>query len=174
MIPSGISETGWVVPQLDVAIGHWLALGYGPFFTMRLDIPDAIYRGRTVPLVLDVALARAGHVQVELIAQVNDGPSAYRDMYGPDTGGFHHIRHRPGDYERHRERLIADGGEIVMEIRFGAQRIFYADMRATLGCMVEVLDDAPILASLDALMVEASLNWNGSDPIRPVDLASLV
>lgn len=170
---SGISETGWVVPDLQAAIAHWLALGYGPFFTMRLDVPDAIYRGRTVPLVLDVALALADGVQIELIAQCNEGSSAYRDMYRPGEGGFHHIRHRPGDYDLHRRRLIESRTPIAMELAFGAQRILYADARATLGCMVEILDDAPILGALHASMLAASQNWDGSDPVRAIDLATL-
>lgn len=173
MIANEISETAWVVPDLAQAMKSWIALGYGPFFTMRLDIPDAHYRGRRLPLSLDVALAWAGGVQIELIEQRSDGPSAYRDIYGPSEGGFHHIRLKPGDYDAHRERLIASGAEIVMELVLGTQRILYADMRPTLGHMVEILDASPILDRLYAMMVEATRDWDGSEPVRAVDLAAI-
>jgi len=177
---SMIDENAWVVDDLQAAMETWLALGFGPFFVASLDMPEVSYRGARVPLSLKIAMARAGEVQIELIQQLNDGPSAYRDVYPAGRGGFHHIRRQAvneadgaSDYDALAAEFASSGIEIVMEMQFGTKRIGYADARSTLGCMVEFCDPSESIESLKRLTADAALSWDGSDPIRMLDLAEL-
>ena len=49
------------------------------------------YRGAESKLDLQVAVAQAGPVQIELIEQFCDRPSVYRDLFGTGESGFHQI-----------------------------------------------------------------------------------
>lgn len=177
---STIDENAWVVEDLEAAIGTWLKLGYGPFFVTSLDLPEVRYRDTHVPLSLKIAMARAGDVQIELIQQLNDGPSAYRDIFPAGTGGFHHIRRQPlgvtdgvSDYDALAAEFASSGIDVVMEMQFGTKRIGYADTRAALGCMLEFCDPSEAVDSFKRLTAQAALGWDGSDPIRMLDLAEL-
>lgn len=177
---SVIDENAWVVEDLEAAIGTWLKLGYGPFFVTSLDLPEVRYRDIHVPLSLKIAMARAGDVQIELIQQLNDGPSAYRDSYPAGTSGFHHIRRQPfsatdgaSDYDALAAEFARSGVDVVMEMQFGRTRIGYADTRATLGCMLEFCDPSEAVDSFKRLTAQAALGWDGSDPIRVLNLAEL-
>lgn len=177
---STIDENAWVVENLETAMATWLNIGVGPFFVTSMDLPEVQHRGAQVPLSMKVAMARAGNVQIELIEQLNDGPSAYRDVYPPGKSGFHHIRRKmtengdaTSDYDAFASDLIARGVEIVMEMQFGPYRIGYADTRSTLGCMLEFYDPSPAVDSLNRLTAAAALDWDGSNPVRMLDLATL-
>lgn len=178
--PSIIDENAWVVEDLQAAMETWLNLGFGPFFVISMDLPEVRHRTARVPLSLKIAIARAGNVHVELIQQMNDGPSAFRDVYPAGQGGFHHIRRQASTganglshYDAMAETFARNGVDVVMEMQFGAQRIGYADTRATLGCMMEFYDPSDAVDSLKRLTAAAAVDWDGSDPIRMLDLADL-
>lgn len=177
---STIDENAWVVEDLQAAIETWLKLGYGPFFVTSMDLPEVRYRDTKVPLSLKIAMARAGDVQIELIQQLNDGPSAYRDVYPAGKGGFHHIRRQAvscpdgsSDYDALAAEFAQSGIDVVMEMQFGTKRIGYADTRATLGCMLEFYDPSEAVDSFKRLTADAAVGWDGSDPIRVLNLADL-
>ena len=77
-----IIQNGWVVDDLFAAIKKWTDFyGVGPFWVSEQVVPDdVLYRGEPAHLDMKVALAQAGNVQIELIQQNSDGPSAYRDF----------------------------------------------------------------------------------------------
>ena len=88
-----VFQNAWVVPDLEAAIGRWVdQLGVGPFYVMVQDrLTEVTYRGEPSELSMRVALAQAGPVQVELIEQTSDAPSAYRDSVPAGEMGFHHL-----------------------------------------------------------------------------------
>ena len=47
-----IIQNCWIVPDLDLAMRHWIDVGYGPFLTIQLEVPNMVYRGRVEPLVV--------------------------------------------------------------------------------------------------------------------------
>ena len=79
-----IRQIGFVVRDLDAAIGHWTrSIGVGPFVAFRA-LPfasDYRYRGDPAePPVVSIAIAMSGPLQVELIQQHNDARSGYLDF----------------------------------------------------------------------------------------------
>jgi hypothetical protein len=168
-------QNAYVVDDLDAAIERWHRLwGLGPFFVRRhIVLPEVRYRGRPASLDISAAYVQAGPIQVELVSQHDSAPSAFRDMFAPGHGGFHHVAVIPEDYEG----LLADYGrqgfDVATELRTASGRgAAYVDTRGMLGHMVEVYWPS---ASLDALyrdVAAAAEQWDGRQLKIEVDPAA--
>lgn len=164
-----IVQNCWVVSDLGQAIDQWIrTAGVGPFFTLELSVPDALYRGKLSPLHFSVALAQAGPLQIELVQQHSPGPSAYRDVVPEGQSGFHHVLYMADNYQAEVDRLRGLGIVMATEACFDGGPWVCADTRAQMGCMLEIVPDRPILRYLNKLVLESSVGWDGTDPIRPV------
>ena len=163
-------QTSWIVPDIEQAARGWVAMGVGPFFVFDVDLPEAKYRGQTVPLSFTVALAQAGGTQIELICQTSTGPSAYRDVVPEGATGFHHVCRAFGAYDETYAKLRKQGIEIATEFELAGARACYADTRELLGCMLELVDESETGTKLIALVRDAANGWDGSDPIRKLAL----
>lgn len=163
-----IVQNAWVVPDLLTAIPKWVdAMGVGPFFIMEnIHADKQLYRGQPSDLIFDVALAQAGDVQIELIQQKNEIPSVYRDVVPEGESGFHHVAVIVEDYEKEVAAYRKRGYEVAMSAMYGVMPFIYFDTRKDLMSMVEVLPAFPdLLANFEHVRV-ASIDWDGSDPIR--------
>ena len=161
----------WVVTDLDDAMERWLSMGVGPFFRRDSDYPDALYRGRPEPLAFKAALAQAGPVQIELIQQTSKGPSAYRDMVPEGQTGFHHMCRIVRNVGEEIGGLRARGIEMASEFRsVGGAQVAYADTRNELGCMLELVPAEPVLINLFRDVAQAAQDWDGTDPVRMLEL----
>jgi Glyoxalase/Bleomycin resistance protein/Dioxygenase superfamily len=163
-----IVQNCWVVPDLEAAMHRWLDMGYGPFLDFEVDLPDAIYRGKKVPLKALAAMTHGGGVQIELIQQTSDGPSAYRDAFPAGGGGFHHICRIVDDYPAEIAALRKLDIALATEGTFSGIPFCYADMRASLGFFVELAPNMPLVRSIYRAVIEAAEQWDGDDPIRPL------
>jgi catechol 2,3-dioxygenase-like lactoylglutathione lyase family enzyme len=171
-----MTQNAWVVRDLNDAIARFRdTMQIGPFFVIpKIGLQNVKYRGQPAELDISVAVAFAGHMQIELIEQHNDGPSAYRDTVPKGQDGYHHICFYPDDYDAELARYRAMGFEVATSGEVASangRRFCYIDTRATLNCMVELVD-APEGASIvwQALR-EATDNWDGkTDPIRTIGL----
>lgn len=174
--PVRVVQNAYVVPDLEAACHRLHGLfRIGPFFRLPpREIRDVVYRGRLLdaPLVIEVALAMAGDVQVELIRQTSPGPSAFRDMYGEHDTGLHHVAYFASDFATERRAFVDAGYEVAMEMPGrGDYRICYIDARAAVGHMIEIYPDHPMLRGLYAYVEEHTSAWDGSDLIQPIALA---
>jgi catechol 2,3-dioxygenase-like lactoylglutathione lyase family enzyme len=171
-----ITQNAWVVDNLDEAIARFRKImNIGPFFMIpKIGLSNVKYRGKPAELDISVAVAFAGHVQLELIEQHNDGPSAYRDAVPKGQEGYHHICFYPDDYDAELARYIAMGYEVATsgEVASANNRRFcYIDTRKDLNCMVELVDAPEGGSVVWAALREATDNWDGkTDPIRIMGL----
>jgi catechol 2,3-dioxygenase-like lactoylglutathione lyase family enzyme len=171
-----ITQNAWVVDNLDAAIARFnRTMKVGPWFMIpKIALNTVLYRGQPAELDISVAVAFAGHVQLELIEQHNDGPSAYRDAVPKGQNGYHHICFYPDDYDAELARYKAMGYEVATSGQVTSannRRFCYIDTRKDLNCMVELVD-APEGASIvwEALRA-ATDSWDGkTDPIRSMSL----
>ncbi|MFY9328625.1 MAG: VOC family protein [Georgfuchsia sp.] len=170
--PHAIVQNCWVVPDIKAAMRHWLNLGYGPFLTLDLELPGITYRGQpsSVPLNFSMAFTQAGELNIELIQQHSSGPSAYRDVYGPNEGGFHHVCWICADYALEKKALLKRGFAVAHEACMGELNFCYVDVRAEFGCMLELVPDVPMIRNMYQAVRDASIGWDGSDPIRQLTL----
>lgn len=166
-----VIQVSWVVPDLDAAMAHWLAIGKtGPFLTVRNMLGkvevENFYRKSPARIDVSIGLAQMGDVMLELIEQHTDAPSAYRDSVPAGQTGFHHIAMWAGDWDASYAALEAQGVVAAMEGSFGGARFAYFDTVAQIGCMLELTERNEGHQALYDQVRSVAQNWDGSDPIR--------
>jgi Glyoxalase/Bleomycin resistance protein/Dioxygenase superfamily len=166
-----IMQVCWVVSDIDAAMANWTqTMGIGPFFVFRdLTIDTVRHRGTPVSTRFHIAMAQAGEVQIELAQQVSDGPYAYNEVYpkGSD-GGLHHVAIYVADYPAALRHFTDRGFELSVEGLFGEMHFAYVDTRATLGCMVEIIEHNTVQDAIFARVRDGAESWDGAtDPVRP-------
>lgn len=162
-------QNSWVVNDLQEAMERWSkTLGVGPFFHVKgVEIEQQLYRGQEVSVEAEFALAQAGEMQIELVCQLNDSPSAYRDTIARGEEGFHHMALYCEDYDADLATYRMSGAEISFSGSVGGKRFCYLDTSPQLGCMIELIEASPSQAEFFARIREEALNWDGTDPVRP-------
>jgi hypothetical protein len=167
----GIFQMAYVVDDLDAAIDYWVRdLEVGPWF--RLDGfdggDDAVYRGGKYTSTVDLAMAFAGRMQIELIQPNDEEPSVYKVTIDAKGYGFHHFGVASDDVEADIAELEAKGyalafkagvptGGHVTYMDGGPDRPGFLELRAATSAFEELF----------GRFHQASVGWDGSDPVRP-------
>lgn len=168
-------QVAMVIRDLDAAIATITEkMGIGPFFVLRNIQPECyVYKGEAASApVLSLAFAFTGEINIELIQQHDDAPSAYRDFLAARGEGAQHLSSwtaQPEEYDEVRESALAQGRKIIHEGRIGNGRFAYFDtIDPIFGMCFEVAEGLSAdLAPIVARMTGAGRTWDGSDPIRP-------
>jgi hypothetical protein len=163
-------QLGFVVDDLLGTAARWAhVFGVGPFHVLpRVEAP-CTYRGTESAMDVQVALAQAGPVQIELIEQHCDRPSVYRDLVAKGESGLHQLCTVTRDYDgkkAHYERL---GYELACEVRAQlaqGQRVAYFDTFDDFGFFTEVIEETPGFLESLAVMAQTCAEWDGRDPVR--------
>ncbi len=166
---NAIFQYAYVVEDLDRAMReqHEL-LGVGPWFLTDPFTPAvARYRGKPTRLTAQLAFAFSGHVMIELIKQHDDSPSVFREVVERSGYGFHHFGLNTPDFDASVARLRKEGYEEAYYDVFGDDvRVMYFDTTDRLPSMTEFVELTPGWEALKTAMWSATLNWDGSRPIR--------
>ena len=164
-------QVAFMVDDLEAAAMRWIgATGIGPFLHVpHVVLEDYDYRGqKRAGLDFSVMLAQSGGVQIELVQQHNDAPSAYRDLIAKGQQGFHHLAIYTPDYDAALRSYHGKGFASAVEGTFGAMRFAYVDTSAAIGCMIEVIEEDPDQTDFFRRVAAAAEGWDGAtDPIRP-------
>jgi hypothetical protein len=165
-----IVQTAYVVHDIRAAIGWWIAdARVGPWFLLE-SFKDSRGRYRGEPSTADVAIAMAfaGHMQIELIQPRDDRPSVYRETIEQRGFGFHHIGIAFDDVERAREDYAGRGYEVAFSTPVpSGGSVYYMSGRDPAPGFVELI---PATLGMDDLFTRywrASIDWDGREPIRP-------
>ena len=119
---------------------------------------------------VDAAYVQAGDVQVELVTQHDDTPSAFRDMFARDGQGLHHVAVMPDDYDALVAAYRDAGYPVATELRTAAGRgAAYVDTRPLLGHMLEIYRVSDSLLALYSQVAEAAAHWDGRQLVVEVD-----
>lgn len=137
--------------------------GMGPFILRRhIALDQVSYRGLPATLDISAAHVQAGPVQIELIMQHCDQPSAFRDAFAPHEEGLHHVALFPENHgkmvDHYLERGFPVATDLVTAERRGAS---YLDTRAALGHMIEIYRVNDSLHAFYAQVAEAAAKWDG-------------
>jgi len=166
LTPDGhrIVQFAWVVPNLEVAARAWHKLqGVGPFLVNRnLALTDPHHRGRPAVTAFSTAVAQSGDVQIELVEQHDDTPSAYRDTVRPGATAFHHVAIIAADYDAALAHYTDRGHAVAAHGWFGEMRYCYVDTVAALGHMIEIVEDKPGIRAFFAAVRKAAERWDGN------------
>jgi hypothetical protein len=167
---TGLLQAAFVVNDLEEAAHRWISTArVGPFFIVpHAKVERVLYRGTPVTIDFSTALAQAGPLQIELIEQHNDSPSAYRDVYAKGQEGFHHLCTFTNSFDADLERHRSEGSPTAVQGAFGDMRFAYVDTRTRLGHMTEIIEDRASIKAFFKMIADAAVDWNGADPIRYV------
>ncbi|OLO25813.1 hypothetical protein PZ61_0235865 [Streptomyces sp. MNU77] len=170
--PAGVDQLGFVVPDIEAAMAYWSeVLGVGPFFYLpKSAIRSLTYQGRETDVASSTALAQCGGVQIELVQQRNDAPSAYADfLRDHPTGGLHHLGRFVSDYDAAVAESTAAGRQVIQEGSSSDRiRFCYVGGPGRPGMPLELIE-VPALRVLFDHIADAARTWDGSAPVRSVD-----
>jgi hypothetical protein len=164
-------QVAFMVDDLEDAARSWVrTTGIGPFLVVpHVVLAQYDYHGQPASgLDFSVALAQSGGIQIELIQQHCDSPSAYRDTVASGQQGFHHLAIYTAEYDRTRQHYIDQGFTAAVDGVFGRMRFSYIDTSKAIGCMVELVEEDPDQTAFFERVAAAAEGWDGvTDPVRP-------
>ena len=168
------TQLGFVVRDLDAAVRHWVeVLGVGPFLfldkgTGRPPNPS-VFRGQQVVVELRLAFGFVGDVQLELIEQVNDAPSPYREFLAEGREGLQHFGYGVDDYAYACAQVEAAGyaREFVIPVIGHQEPIIYYRAPSLIGPMVEIVP--PRWRKARQAVFDRVRSWSGGDPLIRYD-----
>ena len=161
-------QIGFVVDDLLGTAAHWAQVfGIGPFHVLPPIETPCTYRGTDSGINVQVAVAQAGPVQIELVKQHCDRPSVFRDLVAKGESRFHQLCTLTGDYERTRAHYVELGYDAVTELLSpNGERIAYFDTVDDFGFFTEVAEwSASFVTNLDRI-ARTCAEWDGTDPVR--------
>lgn len=169
----GICQVAYVVEDLQVAMKDFGAkFNIGPwFYADAYKLQTAKYRGQPTNMKMNLALGFSGHMCFELIQPADTEPSVYWDVINQRGYGFHHLGMATQTFERDVQRYLDMGYELVFEgstprgIQFA-----YFDTTTDMPGMLELIEINDMQDQFLLLMHKASLDWDGKDPARHIEV----
>jgi hypothetical protein len=160
-------QLGFVVEDLLRDAERWTRVhGVGPFHVFPRVEAVCTHRGTESKLDLQIAVAQAGPVQIELIEQFGEGPSVYRDLFRKGESGFHQICTLTRDYDGKRSHYEQLGYTLASEMSTRSGRIAFYDTVRDFGFFTEVAESSPSFLANLAKISETCAAWDGTDPVR--------
>jgi hypothetical protein len=170
---NAIIQLGYVVPDINSAMTRWTAdMRVGPWFVIkRFGGVNPIYRGAPATALCEIALGFAGHIQIELICPSDNEPSVYKEHIERRGYGFHHFGVATTNMDSEINRLTASGYELAFTalVPTGG-RVAYLDTGEALPGMIELIEADAGLNDMFTAIYQASLGWDGSDPVRTISM----
>lgn len=168
-----VRQVGYVVKDIEQAMLHWAALGVGPwFYKEQVESTEFNYYGKPSRLpALSIALANSADMQIELIQQRDDAPTLYLDTLARNGECAQHIAYWTMDqFDAWCRQLLELGYVEGHSGRMGANRGRFAYFLhpGLPSAMIELSESTGGKAEYFAQVRQASLDWDGSDPIRRV------
>ena len=111
----GVMQTAFIVEDIRKEMDRFTELlGIGPWFLReRGRFAVQTYRGEPTEVELAIAMGYCGSMNYELIQQLNDVPSVYRDVVEQRGYGLHHFGYVVGDYAAGCAKYSGQGFELV-------------------------------------------------------------
>jgi hypothetical protein len=160
-------QLGFHVDDVVVAAERWARVfAVGPFSWLPRRSSTSIYRGRTIEIEVEVAVAQAGLVQIELVRQFDDSPSIYREIYPRGVVGPHQLCTVTDRYHDKLAQLRDLGYGVAGEVDSNGYRVAYVDTTADFGFVTEVVANQPGILGQFARLARMAQEWDGSDPVR--------
>lgn len=167
----GVIQIAYTVADIHRTMNHYVkSMGVGPWFLIEhFPGKDMRYRGKPTDIDMSLAMAFSGHTLLEVIQQHNDVPSVYRDVVDKRGHGFHHwgvgTRNFEPDVKRYAGMGYAEAFSCVTPV---GDRVAYMDATADLPGMIELIEMNDVTEKLFTGFYQASIGWDGRDPIRKV------
>ncbi len=169
MLNFPVVQIAYFVPDAKAAAEDMARrFGAGPFFFVpRIELAWGEHRGKPQSFLHSSAYGQWGDVMMELVQQDEEGPSPFRDMYGPGESGIHHmammVDSLPDTY--------ATCGELGIDVAAKAETLTgtefaFIDVIAQQGHMIEVYEKSEGLLGFYEMIKQAAVDWDGAKPVR--------
>lgn len=144
------------------------SLGVGPWHLRERGVfAKQVYRGTPCSTALAIAVGYAGDMQFEIIQQLDDSASVYREHVERKGYGLHHYGMAATDYTSACEHYLTMGFTLAYEAEVGhGARVAYFDTHGHLPVMVEVIEFLPGLKAMCERFRASACNWDGREPVR--------
>ena len=161
-------QIAYAVSDIFRGVDKWIKdFGAGPFFIAEhIPIKNVIYRGQPSELDITVAYGQWGEIMIELVQDNGEGPSIIRDLYPPQKSGLHHLAYFVNDMDLVSAKLVEEGYVLAMSGQAGENRFQFFDAISEMGHFIEIYEPIESLKNLYERVRSASINWDGSDPLR--------
>jgi hypothetical protein len=167
-----ITQNGYVVRDLSAAMDHWInVMGVGPWFHVERVKTDYFrHRGRDSHVEMSIALANSGDLQIELIQQLNDAPSMYKEFLDAGHEGLQHVAFWTTEYQAMYDDALQRGYKVGHEGQIGGEkgRFCYFDTTGHPGSVIEISDISGNKGRFFEHIRKAAAGWDGREPIRVV------
>lgn len=173
-----VVQQGYVVPDVEDAMQHWLARGVGPFVFVDIRDFPGLYDGEPIMAEMQAGFAYSGDQQIEVITPGSSHPSIYSDYLAhTPQGGLQHLAFWVDNVDAKLTELDSAGMEYKVWQRYGTPPEYeahaYIDLPSQPGVMIQLMARSDFYDMMFGLILEASRTWDGStDPIRVLDPAS--
>jgi glyoxalase/bleomycin resistance protein/dioxygenase superfamily protein len=158
-------QLGFVVDDLFAAAARWAEVfRVGPFHVMPRRESSCTFRGEPCTVDLQVAVAQAGPVQIELIREHSDGPSVFEGFRGA-RAGFHQLCTLTFDFDTTVGHYRSLGFEVVCELGRD-QRVVFIDTFDEFGLYTEVVEATDAFVAAVGGISRTCAEWDGTDPVR--------
>jgi Glyoxalase/Bleomycin resistance protein/Dioxygenase superfamily len=161
-------HVGYVVDDLRAGVERFAAIfGAGPFYAMEhIAFDEVTYRGEPALYDHSSAFGRWGPIIVE-VTEVHDAqPAGLRDALVGPGGGVGHIAWLAESLGDEAARLQEAGLIPFHTGRTGPVSAVWFDGGPLVGHPIEVLQRRDELLGFYAMVREASVGWDGADPLR--------
>jgi hypothetical protein len=168
-MPSLVQIAYFVTDIRSSALDMAEKFGAGPFFiSSRIELARCEHRGKKQKFVHSSAYGQWGEIMLELVQQDEEGPSPFRDMYGPGKEGIHHGAMFVDSVSRAIARYQQAGLQVATRATtlHGDVEFAFIDTRSSLGHMLEIYEPVEVLRNFYSMIKAASVDWDGQDPVR--------
>lgn len=170
-----VVQQGYVVPNVELAMQHWLARGVGPFVFVDIKGFSGVYDGQPITAEMQAGFAYSGDQQIEVIAPSLAHPSIYKDYLDQQPlGGLQHLAFWVDDIDAKLAELDARKIRYKVWQRYGEAPDYaahaYIDLIDQPGVMIQLMARSDFYNMLFGALETVANGWDGvTDPIRLLD-----
>lgn len=165
-------HVAFVVPDFDAAVQRLSLAGIGPVFTMRRIRVAARYRGERHDPLFSAAFAYTGSLQIELLCQHDQTPSAYLEYIRCNPGGgMHHSAYFCDSFDGALADAAAKGQafdivqEFIEPVSGMAYEIYVEPRGGADPLLAQLMVHGP-MEPFFAEMERIAAGWDGTEPER--------
>lgn len=174
-LPEGsVTQTAFVVRDIERTAAEWTRLtGAGPWFTLKPELANMVYRGKPTTAKYRLAMAFVGTTLLELIQPLDDESSIFKEILDERGEGFHHVAPRMtalsgASFDARCRELDQQGLALALSNDVvGMGRAAFYDAKDAIGGFVEVFELGEGYAMIP-MMIDMHRTWGGKDPLRPL------
>jgi hypothetical protein len=171
-----IEQIAYFVPDIEEAARrHSSLFGSGPFYTLPKAWTAGLYRGVPVEFETAGAFGQWGSIMIEFFSQSAGDISVLSELHSGGGQGFHHVALIVDDLDVEIERLGQEGLPLAFSgesKRIPGFRYAFVDATAMLGHFLELYEPLPRLIQIFDHVRRGSLDFDGTDVVRPLQIRS--